>query len=88
MQTQINNAMVLEIVDKSFKGRDGEQVSYRQARILDEQNNYHEMTVDKECELPEGWETLNREEMHAVISVEEITNNGNTRLKKRLIQLG
>jgi hypothetical protein len=90
MQTQQTGAMIIDVKEKSFKGRDGDMVTFKQARILDDVNEFHQLTVDKDCELPEGWEEMSREEITIVMTVDEATDQktGNKYLKKRLLQIG
>jgi hypothetical protein len=90
MQTQQTGALIIDIKEKSFKGRDGEKVTFKQARILDDVNEFHQLTVDKDCDLPDGWEEMSREELPVVMTIDEATDNntGNKYLKKRLLQIG
>jgi hypothetical protein len=87
METQIQDAIILDSEQKSFKGRDGSEVTYRKVRLLDDNNNYHELTAPADLD----WGDLDPDQVfrlscNATINIEEVQGPSGTRLKKRLIR--
>lgn len=90
METEFKNALVLDVVEKSFK-KDGKTVNYTQARVLDETNNLHTVSVpaDFQTDAVDGPLTdINRLPADVTITIEERTTaNGGTKIVKRLMAI-
>jgi len=85
MQLTSNNAILLDVKENSFKGKDGNTVTYNRARVIDDENNYHEITVPSDFDWQgEDPAEINRLETTIVIDVEERNN----KIKKRLSSIG
>jgi hypothetical protein len=87
MQIQYNEAIILEISRKSFKGKDGKEVNYIQARFIADDNQYHEATVDQNIVLDDDLDEYTRAERAITLDVNEVNRNGNTTLKKKVIAI-
>lgn len=88
MIAQINNGLFLMSEDREFKGRDGKDVNYHKAKILDDQNEVHELTVDKELVDPLVSNFHPRQEIACTIEISEREGNNGKYLQKRLIGIG
>jgi len=85
MLTQHSNALFLSAEEKSFKNKDGEVIEYMRAKLLGDENEYIECTVQKEIQ-EDVLQLDPRTEVSAEISItEEVGWNNQPKLKKRLI---
>lgn len=87
MLIQVDDAILLEVKEESFKGRDGKDVTYRKAKFIDDENNYHEATVLTDVEFDDDLENINRLGVSLSVQIDEVERNGNTMLKKRIVEV-
>jgi len=85
MQVRSHNAIILDVKKKTFTGRKDEEVTFTQARIIDDENNYHEVTVPNDFDFgtlpPEEIDRLNTA---VTIDIQEHNN----KIKRRLHSIG
>jgi hypothetical protein len=79
MQIQVDEAIILEVKERSFKGRDGKDVTYTQVRFVDDDNQYQEATLAKDLDFSE---VEPRSVTSFTLDVTEVDN----RLKKRIVE--
>jgi hypothetical protein len=80
MQTthQIDGALFISAEPISFKGRDGNEVTYTKVKLLDDQNNYFEATGAKDMDFSEI-------PPRSVGTVKVEIREENNKLKKRVL---
>jgi len=85
MLVTANDAIILDVKVNTFKGKDGKEVSYSQAQIIDDDNNFHKVTVPSDF----NWDGVEPAHIHRmatslVLDIQEQDN----KLKKRLASIG
>jgi len=85
MQLVSDDAIILDVKESTFKGRDGQPVTFKQARVVDDQNEVHKVTVPQDFEFPSDypWQSIRRLGCKVVIEVED----NNNKLRKRLVSI-
>jgi len=88
MRINSNNAIILKIEHRTFK-KENTEVEYYPITFIDDDNNYHEATVVKEVidSLDRPYTEILRLEAALTLDVEEVTRNGHTTLKKRVVSI-
>jgi len=86
MRLVSDDAIILDIKENKFKGRDGKEVVFKQVRIVDDTNDVHNVTVPSDFQAPDGVDDLlnvNRLSCRVVIDVSE----NDKKLRKRLVSI-
>jgi hypothetical protein len=83
MKIQVDEAILLDVKDESFTGRDGTVVKYRKARFIDDENEYHEASVAKDVDFEDDLENIARWDIGLTFTIEE--RNG--KLKKQVVEI-
>jgi len=88
MEVTLDDAILLDVKENNFKGRDGSMISFVQARVLDKNNDVQKVSVSKDYDWAgEDFKTLRRVSCVVTIEVTEEDFNGKQRLRKRLISI-